>query len=97
NTRIGRVAVIFGRAATPGPAFTSFGLPDTTRSLEISGDAALDRSQFGFAVVRLGHYYSTATTTLVVSAPGLGTTTASTSANEGRVYAFHGRGPGAAI
>jgi hypothetical protein len=88
----GRVAVIYGRAG-----FTSFGLPNTTRALEIGADAALNRPQFGLAVVGIGHFYSVTTgTTLVVSAPGLGSAT-STSSNEGRVYAFHGRGPGAAI
>jgi hypothetical protein len=91
-TRVGRVAVIYGRAG-----FTSVALPDATRSLEIAGDGALNRSQFGLALVGLGHFYTTTPgTTLVVSAPGLGNAT-STSDNEGRLYAFHGRGPGAAI
>jgi hypothetical protein len=35
-------------------------------------------------------------TTLIASATGLGTAT-NASSNEGRIYAFHGRGPGAAI
>jgi hypothetical protein len=92
NTRVGRAVVIYGQAA-----FTSFGLPNTTRSLEIGGDATLDRTQFGLAVTGLGHFYSVTTgTTLIVSAPGLGNAT-STSANEGRIYSFHGQGPGAAI
>ena len=92
NTRVGRVAVIYGRAG-----FTSFGLPDTTRSLEIGGDESLNFTQFGLAVLGLGHFYSvTSGTTLIVSGPGLGSAT-STSANEGRIYAFHGRGPGTAI
>jgi hypothetical protein len=92
NTRVGRAVVIYGQTG-----FTSFGLPNITRSLEVGGDAALDRTQFGLAVVGLGHFYSVTTgTTMVVSAPGLGDAT-STSANEGRIYAFHGRGPGAAI
>jgi hypothetical protein len=91
-TRVGRVAVIYGRAG-----FTSVALPDATRSLEIAGDATLNRSQFGLALVGLGHFYATTPgTTLVVSAPGLGNAS-STSDNEGRLYAFHGRGPGAAI
>jgi len=88
----GRVAVVYGRTG-----FTSFMLPDATRSLEITSDTTLNRPQFGLAVVGLGHFYTATTgTTLVVSAPGLGGAT-STSANEGRLYAFHGRGPGAAI
>jgi len=92
NPAVGRVAVIYGRSG-----FTSFALPSTTRSLEIAGDVTLDRSQFGQAVTGLGHFYTVATgTTLIVSAPGRGNAT-STSANEGRLYAFHGRGPGAAI
>jgi hypothetical protein len=92
NTRVGRAVVIYGQTG-----FTSFALPSTARSLEIGGDAALDRTQFGLAVVGLGHFYAvTIGTTLVVSAPGLGDAT-STSANEGRLYAIHGRGPGAAI
>jgi hypothetical protein len=92
GTLSGRVAVIYGRSG-----FTSFGLPNTSRSLEIACDPALNRSQFGVAVMGLGHFYSvTSGTTLVVSAPGLGSVT-STSSNEGRIYAFHGRGPGAAL
>jgi hypothetical protein len=88
----GRLAVIYGRAA-----FTSFGLPNITRSLEIGADPALNRSELGLAVVGLGHFYSVTTgTTMIISAPGLGGA-ASTSSNEGRIYAFHGRGPGAAI
>jgi hypothetical protein len=59
-------------------------------------DTTLNRSQFGLAVLGLGHFYSGTGTTLIASAPGLGAAT-STSANEGRLYAFHGRGPGAAI
>ena len=59
-------------------------------------DPALNRSQLGNAVVGLGHFYAAPGTTLVVAAPGLGAPT-STSSNEGRIYAFHGRGPGAAI
>ena len=92
NTLRGRVAVIYGRAG-----FTGFALPNTTRAFEIGADPALNRSQFGLALVGLGHFYSTTSgTTLVVAAPGLGGA-ASTSSNEGRIYAFHGRGPGAAI
>jgi hypothetical protein len=91
NASVGRVAVIYGRTG-----FTSFGLPDTTRSLEIGGDPALNRTQFGLAVAGLGHFYTPTGTTLVVSGPGVGAAT-STSNNEGRIYGFHGRGPGAAI
>jgi hypothetical protein len=91
NTLVGRVVVIYGRTG-----FTSFGLPDTTRALEIGANPTLNRSQFGLAVVGLGHFYSGSGTTLVVSAPGLGSAT-STSSNEGRIYSFSGRGPGAAI
>jgi hypothetical protein len=92
NTLKGRVAVIYGSAS-----FASFGLPDTGRSLEIGADPALNRSELGLAVVGIGRFYTvTGGTTMVVSAPGLGSAT-STSSNEGRLYAFHGRGPGAAI
>jgi FG-GAP repeat/Fibronectin type III domain/FG-GAP-like repeat len=92
STRTGRVAVIYGRAG-----FTSFGLPDTTRSLEIGGETGLVQSLFGFGVIGIGHSYSVTTgTTLVVSATGFGNS-ASASSNEGRLYAFHGRGPGAAL
>jgi hypothetical protein len=91
GTLVGRVAVIYGRTG-----FTSFMLPDTTRSLEISADPALNRSQLGLATVGLGHFYAGAGTTLIAAAPGLGSAT-STSSNEGRLYAFRGRGPGAAI
>jgi FG-GAP repeat protein/fibronectin type III domain protein/VCBS repeat protein len=94
NTRVGRVAVVYGRAG-----FTSFSLPDATntRALEIGGDPALTRSQLGISVVGLGHFYSVTTgTTLIASATGLGAPS-NTSNNEGRLYAFHGRSPGAAI
>jgi hypothetical protein len=89
NTRVGRVLVVYGRAA-----FTSFTAPDTTRTLEIGADPALARTQLGSALVGLGHFYSGTGTTLVVSATGLIT---QPSANEGRLYALRGRGPGAAI
>ena len=94
NTRVGKEVVVYGRSG-----FTSLQLPDTTltRALEINGDPVLTKSQLGVAAVGLGHFYSpSAGTTLIVSAPGLGTAT-NTSSNEGRIYAFHGRGPGAAI
>jgi hypothetical protein len=92
STLSGRVAVVYGKSG-----FTNLMLPDTTRALEITADSTLNRSQLGLAVVGLGHFYSvTSGTTLIVSAPGLGSAT-STSSNEGRLYAFHGRGPGAAI
>jgi hypothetical protein len=92
NTRTGRVAVIYGRSG-----FTSFTLSDNTRALEIGGDPALTRTQFGLAVVGLGHFLAPAgDTTLIVSAPGLGNAS-NASSNEGRIYAFHGRGPGAAL
>jgi hypothetical protein len=85
NTRQGRVVIVRGSAT-----FSSFTLPSATRAITIDGDAALDRTQFGTAVVGLGTFYATGGATLIVSAPGLGTAT-STSANEGRVYAFHGQ------
>jgi hypothetical protein len=67
------------------------------RSLEIGGDATLNQSSFGSKIVGLGHFYSvTVGTTLIVSAPGIGDAT-SVSDNEGRLYAFHGQGPGSAI
>jgi len=94
NTRVGQVAVVYGRAG-----FTSFSLPDATmtRALEIGGDPALTRSQLGIAVAGLGHFYSVTTgTTLVASATGLGAAS-NASNNEGRIYAFHGRVPGAPI
>jgi hypothetical protein len=91
-TRVGRVAVIYG-----SKPFTNLSLPNATRTLEIGGDATLNRTQFGLRVVGLGHFYTVMTgTTLVVSAPGLGAAT-STSDNQGHLYAFHGRAPGAAI
>jgi hypothetical protein len=90
SSRVGRVLVVYGRAA-----FTSFSAPNTTRALEIAADPALARSQFGIALVGLGHFYSATTgTTLVVSAPGLAV---QPSDNAGRIYAFHGRGPGVPI
>jgi hypothetical protein len=86
NSRQGRVVIVRG-----GPGFTSLALPNAQRSITIDGDATLKLTQFGLAVVGLGKFYSTtAGTTLVVSAPGLGGAT-STSDNEGRVYAFHGQ------
>jgi len=92
NARVGRAVVIYGR-----PGFGDLGVPDVTRGLEIGGDASLNRTQFGLAMVGLGHFYAVTTgTTMVVSAPGLGNAT-STSDNQGRLYAFHGRGPGAPI
>ncbi len=89
NSRLGRTVVVFGKTG-----FSSFTVPDTTRALEIGPDSALARTQFGAATVGLGHFYAGAGTTLVVSATGLVT---QPSANEGRLYAFHGRGPGAPI
>ena len=92
NTRVGRVAVVYG-----SKTFSSFSLPDATRALDIGGDPTLNRTQFGLRLVGMGHFYSVTTgTTLVVSAPGLGAAT-STSDNQGRLYAFHGRPVGAAI
>ena len=94
NTRVGRMVVVYGRTG-----FTSLALPDATntRALEISGDPALTKSQLGIAVTGLGHFYTTTTgTTLAASAPGLGAPS-NASDNEGRIYTFHGRGPGAAI
>jgi hypothetical protein len=90
--RSGRVAVVYG-----SKTFSNFTLPDATRALEIGADSALNRTQFGSRVVGLGHFYSvTSGTTLVVAAPGLGAAS-STSDNQGRLYAFHGRPAGAAI
>jgi FG-GAP-like repeat/FG-GAP repeat len=91
-TRVGRVAIVYG-----SKTFTNFTLPSTTRTLEIGGDPALSRTQFGQRLVGLGHFYSVTTgTTLIVSAPGLGDAT-NTSDNQGRLYAFHGRAAGAPI
>jgi hypothetical protein len=87
----GHLDVIYG--AKP---FTNVALPSTTRALGIGPDVALTRSLLGTAIVGIGHFYAGAGTTLVASAPGVGNAT-STSSNEGRLYAFHGRGPGAAI
>ncbi len=89
SSRLGRVAVIDGRAG-----FTSFTLPEYHTALEIGPDPALARSQFGSALTGLGHFYAGTGTTLVVSAPGL---FVQPSDNAGRLYAFHGRGPGAPI
>jgi hypothetical protein len=89
SSRLGRVAVVYGRTG-----FTSFMLPNTTRALEIGPNPSLARTQIGQAAVGIGHFYSGAGTTLVVSATGLITPP---SDNEGRLYAFRGRGPGAAI
>jgi FG-GAP-like repeat/FG-GAP repeat len=89
SSRLGRVLVVFGRTG-----FTSFTAPDMTRALEIGADPALARTQLGVAVVSVGHFYAGTGTTLVVSAPGLA---AQPSDNSGRLYAFHGRGPGAPI
>jgi hypothetical protein len=89
SSRLGRVVVVYGRTG-----FTSFMLPDTTRALEIGPDPALARTQIGQGAVGLGHFYSGTGTTLVVSATGLIT---QPSDNQGRLYAFRGRGPGAAI
>jgi hypothetical protein len=94
NTRVGRIVVVYGSAT-----FSSLALPDATntRALEIGGDPALTRSQLGISVVGLGHFYTvTGGTTLAASAPGLGAPS-NASNNEGRIYTFHGRGPGAAI
>jgi hypothetical protein len=94
NVRSGQIAVVYGRTG-----FTSVGLPDATntRALVIGADPVLNRTQLGVAVAGVGHFYSVTTgTTLVASATGLGAPT-STSSNEGRIYSFHGRGPGAPI
>jgi hypothetical protein len=91
SANAGRVDVIYGSTT-----FSSFTVPSATRALGINGDPALNRTLFGSAVVGLGHFYSGTGTTLVVSGPGLGSAT-STSSNEGRLFAFHGRGPGADI
>jgi hypothetical protein len=86
---LGRVVVVYGRSG-----FSSFTVPDTTRALEIAPDPALARTQFGTSMTGLGHFYSGTGTTLIVSATGL---VSQPSDNAGRLYAFHGRGPGAAI
>jgi hypothetical protein len=92
NTRVGRIAVVYG-----SHTFSNMTLPSATGTLEIGGDPALNRTQFGLRVVGIGHFYSVTTgTTLIVAAPGLGNAT-STSDNQGRLYAFHGRAAGAAI
>jgi hypothetical protein len=90
NTFVGRVVIVLGRAG-----FTSFALPDTTRVITIDGDATLGRPTFGSSLVGLGHFYTTAGTTLVVGAPG---TASSPTANAGRVYVFRGQtGTGGSI
>lgn len=90
SSRQGRVTVVYGRSG-----FTSFTVANTARALEIGADPGLTRTQFGIALLGLGHFYSvTSGTTLVVSAPGLGV---QPSDNAGRLYAFHGRGPAAPI
>ena len=90
NSRVGRVLVVDGRTG-----FTSFTAPSTTRALEIGADPVLARTQLGVGLAGLGHFYSVTTgTTLAVSAPGL---PVQPSDNAGRIYAFHGRAPGAAI
>jgi hypothetical protein len=92
NTRVGRVVVVYGRSG-----FATITMPDTTHTLEIGGDATLVRTQFGTSIVGLGHFYTaTIGTTMVVSATGVGDAT-NASDNQGRIYAFHGRGPGAPI
>jgi hypothetical protein len=93
NSSAGRALVIFGRSG-----FKNLTLPDVTRTLEIAPDPALTGTEFGWRVVGLGHFYSANTgTTLIVSAPGTGNASTATSNNEGRLYAFHGRGPAAPI
>ncbi len=90
GSRLGRAVVIYGNTG-----FTSFSVPNTARALEIGADPALARTQLGFSTVGIGHFYTaTAGTTLVVAAPGL---PVQPSDNSGRLYAFHGRGPGAPI
>ena len=82
----GRVVIVPGKAT----GFSGFALaPTSANAIVIDGDAALDTSAFGYRVLGLGHFYSTTPgTTLVVSAIGL---FPATSANEGRLYAFHGQ------
>ncbi len=93
SSSVGRAVVIYGRAG-----FGNLALPDATRTLEIGADPALSGTEFGWRVTDLGHFYSvTVGTTMVVSAPGTGNASTATSNNEGRLYAFHGRGPGAPI
>ncbi len=93
SSSAGRLLVIYGRSG-----FKNLTLPDITRSLEIGPDPALVGTEFGWRVMGLGHFYSVSSgTTLIVSAPGTGNASTATSNNEGRLYAFHGRAPGAAI
>jgi hypothetical protein len=87
---VGRVVIVRG-----SPTFSSFALPSASRAIVIAGDAGLTRPLFGTRVVGLGHFFSGGGTTLVASAPG---TNATTSSNEGHLYAFRGQsGTGGSI
>jgi hypothetical protein len=82
---VGRVVIIPGKAS----GFANVSLPDATKSIVIDGDATLGRSEFGYRVLGLGHFYSVSSgTTLLVSAPS---GASSIPPNVGHVYAFHGQ------
>jgi hypothetical protein len=84
-TSVGRVVIVLGKA---GGWTSPMALPDPANTIVIDGDASLGRSQFGYRVLGLGHFYSTTGgTTLIVSAPA----TATNPDNRGRIYAFHGQ------
>ena len=88
SSRVGRAVVIFGRAG-----FASFTVPDTTRALE-SRPRRGSRVRSSVIAHRPRALLHGRRDDLVVSATGLVT---QPSDNAGRLYAFHGRGPGAAI
>jgi hypothetical protein len=86
---VGRVVIVPGKV---GGWTSAIALPDSTNTIVIDGDASLGKSQFGYRVLGLGHFYSTTSgTTLIVSAPA----TSTNPDNRGRIYAFHGQ-PGTA-
>ena len=84
-TLIGRVTIILGSAT-----FSNLPLPNTSRAIIIDGDTTMTRPVFGTRAVGLGHFYSGAGATLVVSASGV-TASGIASNNEGHIYAFRGQ------
>ncbi|HVV52539.1 MAG TPA: integrin alpha, partial [Polyangia bacterium] len=83
NGGVGRVVIIPGKA---GGLPSTISLPDATNSIVVDGDSTLGKSQFGYRVLGLGHFYTGTATTLIASAPGT-----ATSDTTGQVYAFHGQ------
>ena len=81
----GRVTIILGASG-----FASLTLPSTTRSIIIDADPALATPFFGTRVLGIGQFYSGSGNTLIVSAPGV-TSSSITSNNEGHIYAFRGQ------